>query len=222
MKKNLLFCLFIFAGTSVFAQYDDWMNQVMVENQTGKDILYLFFSPSDTSLWGPDLLGSSVVLSDGSSLEFDLFYPEIDAFFDCQAVDEEGNIYEVFRFHISDGQSGFLSLSSSDKASQVDMGDFVDNLISFTVENGCSEDFKYLFISPNDSMAYGANYLIDSPRFERYTERTVYIPDPGSGLVYDVMAVNDFDSTYSFSVELEPGNNDQWVDIVPEDLDEEY
>ena len=44
------------------------LNRITFKNDTGYDILYLFFSPGDSDLWGADILGTTRTLDDGEVL----------------------------------------------------------------------------------------------------------------------------------------------------------
>ena len=78
---------------------EDWdfdLVEVTLENDTGYDIWYLFFSPGDSDMWGVDQLDSSTVLEDGD--EISLFLPanSVSTRYDVHAVDEDEDTYTFF------------------------------------------------------------------------------------------------------------------------------
>lgn len=66
--------------------------QVTFVNDTGFEIYYLFFSPEDSAIWGPDILRSDVTLEDG--MEYSFFVPVSGPVnFNVKAVDEDDDTY---------------------------------------------------------------------------------------------------------------------------------
>ena len=209
-------------GLPLWAQFNpDWLNSVVFSNQTGQDIYYLFFSPSDSEQWAPDILGSEEVFSDGDLLERYLSYSGSSAFFDCQALDEEGNVYEVFRFRVSDDEEAYLELAGKDRTSKIDLDDFESRLIYFSVDNLTENEIYYLFLSPPDSDEYGIDFMDSGGSLEPGGSREVALLNTGDPLSLDLQAVDEYDQTYSFSVDLDTGLDSQYVEILPEDLDQE-
>lgn len=88
MKKIVLsLFLTVLCAAALFA-FDGY---VIVTNDTGYDIFYLYVSHTDASDWGDDVLGNQV-LSDGDSFRIDLEdYPS--SIFDIHAEDVDGDTY---------------------------------------------------------------------------------------------------------------------------------
>ena len=63
--------------------------QMTVTNRTGKQGMYLFVSPGDSSSWGPDLLDSQSYLENGDSHSFVISY-DPGTKFDMMLVDTDG------------------------------------------------------------------------------------------------------------------------------------
>jgi hypothetical protein len=68
------------------------MASVTLYNNTGFELYYLFFSPEDSSVWGPDILRSNVTLEDGDSYSF--YVPVSSAVtYNVRAIDEDDDEY---------------------------------------------------------------------------------------------------------------------------------
>jgi len=68
------------------------MASVTLYNNTGYELYYLFFSPEDSAVWGPDILRSDVTLEDGDVYSF--YVPVSSAVtYNVRAVDEDDDDY---------------------------------------------------------------------------------------------------------------------------------
>src|ERR1700726_4918043 len=67
-KGILVFTLFAVLGVSASAIAQTDRHRLTLENTSGFDIYEIHLSPTNDPFWGPDLLGSDGVLSDGSSI----------------------------------------------------------------------------------------------------------------------------------------------------------
>lgn len=70
--------------------------EVEIENDTGYDIQYLFFSPGDSAMWGVDQLDESTILRTGQSVSLLLPVESYDVRYDVQAVDEDRDSYTFY------------------------------------------------------------------------------------------------------------------------------
>lgn len=69
------------------------LGEITIVNETGYDIHYLFFSPSDSQMWGVDQLDKDTILTTGQSVSLLLPLQEYDVSYDVQAVDEDTDTY---------------------------------------------------------------------------------------------------------------------------------
>jgi hypothetical protein len=67
---------------------------VHIDNNTGHEIQYLFFSPSDTNAWGVDLLDEETTVADGDSHSFVLPVGRDKLKYELMGVDENGDEYQ--------------------------------------------------------------------------------------------------------------------------------
>lgn len=219
--KRIVLLLFL-ATVPLFAEFDpDWLNTVTFQNDTGSDIYYLFFSPSDSDIWAPDILGASTIFSNGDTLENYVLYSGASAYFDCQAIDEEGNVYEIYRQRITDKAEAVVRLSKENRTDRVDLDEFEENILQFSVDNLTGSELYYLFISPEDSEEYGIDFMDSESTLTDGDSLEVAVINLGEEFTYDLQAVDEFNQTYSFAVDLNPDLESQYVEVVPGDLDEE-
>lgn len=89
MKKILISAvILILLSASVFA----FNGYVIVTNDTGYDIYFLYISHENAEDWGEDVLASDQILSDGESFRYDVAKAPT-AVFDIMAEDEDGDSY---------------------------------------------------------------------------------------------------------------------------------
>lgn len=220
MKGILLFLLM--TSVPLFAEFNpDWLNTVTFYNDTGEDIYYLFFSPSDSEIWAPDVLGASTVFSTGEEQQYFLLYSDSSAYFDCQAIDEQGNVYEIYRQRISDKKEPYIEINGKNRTDTVDLEEFEENILQFSVDNFTGSEMYYLFISPTDSQEYGIDFMDSESTLPDGGTRELAVINLGRTFTYDLQAVDENNLTYSFSVDLNPDLESQYIEILPEDLDEE-
>lgn len=67
---------------------------VKITNRSGYDINYLFFSPSDSTMYGADILGSTRTLPNGSSYEFSVLKSGGRVSYDVWAADTDDDDYK--------------------------------------------------------------------------------------------------------------------------------
>lgn len=68
--------------------------EIELVNDTGYDIHYLFVSPSDSRMWGVDLLGDQAVFVDGGRFASMVQLATSPLSVDVQGVDEERDVYQ--------------------------------------------------------------------------------------------------------------------------------
>jgi hypothetical protein len=69
---------------------------VTLANDTDYEIWYLFFSPSDSNMWGVDQLDQSTILSPGDEISVLLPVSKKAVRYDVQAVDEDADTYTFY------------------------------------------------------------------------------------------------------------------------------
>lgn len=80
-------------GFSQFFKNPDSRTITSIENMLNTSISYLFISPSESSMWGADILGTKI-LSSGDSLRYILFYSGATVF-DVEAIDSMERSYRT-------------------------------------------------------------------------------------------------------------------------------
>jgi len=69
---------------------------VTISNDTDYEILYLFFSPGDSQMWGVDQLDRETTMTPGESVSVLLPVGDAVVRYDVQAVDEDEDTYTFF------------------------------------------------------------------------------------------------------------------------------
>ena len=91
MKKLLLAGIFLFLGA--FALTAQNLPTIKIVNNTGSTIYYIFISPSESDIWGEELLGEDV-LEDGQTFTCQLPEPLSKVrVYDFGVEDEDGEAY---------------------------------------------------------------------------------------------------------------------------------
>lgn len=96
MKKALLVLAIIMLGLVAVAAEDYY---VVVDNETGYDIYFLYVSHESSDDWEEDVLGDDI-LWDGDSVRVDL-YGYKTPYFDIHAIDEDGDTYTVWGLNVA-------------------------------------------------------------------------------------------------------------------------
>jgi hypothetical protein len=192
------------------------LNSIEFANNTGFDIMYLFFSPGDSEYWGPDILGSERILYDGESLGFYLHYPHSCDDFDFLAIDEDGDAYVIWDYTICDGSSEQIeiTLDHFEPDYTADM-DFVELSLNSSIDY----DIYFAFVSPRDSSMYGVDMLDEETILYPGETLSLVVPAGKSPAAYDVMVVDEDADTYSFWVEISSARSDWTFAVEPGDMD---
>jgi hypothetical protein len=150
MKKFFLLAL-VFLSAGLFGQMSETLNTITIQNNTGFEFIYIFFSPGDSEYWGPDILGADT-LPDGESAEFLVSYPDYSNDFDIMMVDEDGDTYSFYNYTISDDSPAYIEVTLDD----YDASDsFEMNFVTAEFRNELDYDIWYFFFSPADSTIRG-------------------------------------------------------------------
>ena len=191
------------------------LNLITFENRTGDDIRYIFLSPSDSQHWGTDILGSTRVLHDDDDLGFFIHYPDRCNEFDIYAISSTDQAYLVYGYEICDGEEANVRLTRRDLNDDAPEFDFT----TVQLANDTDYDIWYLFFSPGDSDMWGVDQLDKDTILNPGESVSLLIPAESKEVRYDVRAVDEDEDTYSFYVEITPGEDEQLFSVVNSDLD---
>ncbi len=198
---------------------DDYFNEISFRNKTGNTIYYLFFSPGDSEYWGPDVLGSTRTFDSGEEIGYYISFPGESADFDFKAVDEAGNVYELYGNTMVEGEVARIVITPDKMTENVDIDDFEEGLVALEINNLTGFELYYLFISPADSDMYGIDFMDYETTLMPDDSMEILMFASDDGIAYDLMAIDADDDSYSFQLTVEPGSQEQWVDISIDDLD---
>ena len=192
--------LVLIATASAFAFDPDELNKITFQNTTGTKIEMIFLSPGDSEFWGPDLIGADYVLKDGGSIGYYVHYPEASFKFDVLATDDQGNKFELRDLNLTDGKESIVKLTSKN------LNDTSPDFTLFTLEvtNNTGYEIDYLFISPNDSDAWGADLLDEETTLADGDSHSIVIPVGKDKVKYNLMAADEYADEYSFDLTLDP------------------
>ena len=204
----IVLALFI-AGFAFGIETSD-LNRVTFKNDTGYDILYLFFSPGDSDLWGADILGTTRTLDDGEIISFYIYYPDAANEFDFLAIDVDGDAYLIWDYTISDKREEQIVITLADLAN--DGWDL--DLAEVNLTNDTGYEIWYLFFSPGDSRMWGVDMLDDETILYDGDVLSLYVPVTDELARFDFLGKDEDDDEYEFYEEL--SNDDYEYDFVIE------
>lgn len=91
---------------------------VTLNNKSGYEMTYVFFSPADSSMYGADILGSANTLEDEGDHSFAILKPDDETKYDFWGVDEDNDEYK-FQVTIRPSQSNVsVDIELSDLVSE--------------------------------------------------------------------------------------------------------
>lgn len=191
------------------------LNLITFQNRTGSDIRYIFLSPSDSQYWGTDILGSTRVLNDDEELAFYIHYPDRCNDFDIYAIGADDEAFVVYGYEICDGKQAEVRLGRRDLKDDAASFDFA----SVEIANDTDYEIWYLFFSPGDSSMWGVDQLDKETILDPGESVSLLLPLTDAEVRYDVRAVDQDEDTYTFYVEIGPGNDEYLFSVVNSDLD---
>lgn len=174
------------------------LNRITFVNNTGYDIVYLFFSPGDSDYWGADILGTTRTLDDGEKVGFYIHYPDSTNAFDFLAIDEDGDAYIIWDYEITDGDAAVIEVTLDDLEGGYDL----PALATVNLINETGYDIWYVFFSPGDSRMWGIDMLDDETILESEEMLSLYVPVTDTATRYDFQGVDVDEDAYEFWVEL--------------------
>ncbi|MCK5201443.1 MAG: hypothetical protein KAR21_23980, partial [Spirochaetales bacterium] len=194
----------------------DWLNRVVFLNETVNNIEYIFISPGDSDFWGPEILGSERVLESRDNLGFYIFYPDDCNDFNILAIDSIGEALFIYDYTICDGTEENIVFSKKDMAEEEPHFDFM----TLDIYNEIKTEIYYIFVSPADSNMYGVDLLDEVTTILPGDYLSLLVPIGDDEVDYDVMAVDEYNDTYSFVLTLDPSYGyEQEVAIEMSDID---
>lgn len=212
----VLFAALLLAGVATGAAAIDPanLNRITFVNNTGYDIVYLFFSPGDSDFWGADILGTTRTLDDGQKAGFYIHYPDTTNEFDFLAIDEDGDAYLIWEYEITDGESAVIEVTLDDLEGGYDLPSMAT--VNFVNETGY--DIWYAFFSPGDSRMWGIDMLDDETILESEETLGLYVPVTDTPTRYDFHGVDDDEDAYEFWVELSSAESEYTYAIEFSDI----
>ena len=203
------------AAASAFAFDPSELNKITFENSTGTKIETIFLSPSDSEYWGPDIIGADFVVKDGGSLGYYIHYPEKTFKFDIMATDEAGHMFEVYNYVLTDGKESTITLTQKNLNSKAPEFTFA----TLKVTNNTVHELQYLFISPEDSDAWGVDLLDEESTLAAGDTHSIVIPIGKDKVTYNLMAADENNDEYVFDLTIDPAKGkDFTASIEAEDL----
>ena len=176
------------------------VNKVIIQNQVGAAIRFLFFSPSDSNHWGADILGSTRTLPHGSEIGFYAHYPDRCNSFDFMAIDENGRAYTDVRREICDGTQGSVVFSPGNLAPDAQTN---FRYVQLEITNSTAFQMVYVFVSPADSRMLGCDMLDQSTILGPGNSFTLLVPAEQQPVQYDIIGADQDDDLYYFRIELD-------------------
>lgn len=190
------------------------LNRVTFVNNSGFDMYYLFFSPGDSELWGPDILGTTRTLDDGEKVSFFLHYPDRTNNFDFLAVDEDGDSYLIWDYAITDGDEAVIEITLD----QFDGNFSMPTLAEVELTNETGYDMWYVFLSPGDSQMWGVDMLDAETILGTNETLNLFVPVTDDAARYDFLGVDEDEDTYQFYIEVSNAQSSYSVPIELSDL----
>ena len=217
MRKILLsvMLLAVLSAASAFAFDPEELNRITFVNSTGAKIQMIFLSPGDSEFWGPDIIGADYVLKDGGSIRYYVHYPQSSFNFDVLATDDAGRQFVHRNLKMVDGKEQTITLTR--KGLDSTATEF--SLATLEVENDTGNEIQYLFISPADSDAWGADLLDAESTLADGDSHAIVIPVGKQKAPYNLFAQDGEGRSYFFNVTIDPSKGKEFtVSIEKGDL----
>ena len=201
-------------ASPLFAVNPAALNRVTFVNNTGFEIIYLFFSPGDSDYWGADILGTTRTLGDGEKVGFFIHYPDYENEFDFLAIDEDGDAYIIWDYVVSDDGPSGIEITLNDLEGGYDL----PRLATVNLANESGYDIWYTFFSPGDSRMWGVDMLDDETILEAGEKLNLFVPVGSDPIRYDCGSVDEDEDFYQFTVELSDARTEYTWAIELSDL----
>lgn len=205
--------VFCAAGQACFGLSSQELAKVVVGNETGKTLRYLFSSPSDSQQWGPDLLGAKS-MRHGTALSYFIHYPGNRARFDLLALDTENYAYLVEGFAMQEGRDTVIQLTTRHC-----IGPSRALAISHVyITNASKYSFSYLFFSPERSSSWGFDILNDRSNLEPGESLSFTVPVGEKPYDFEILALSREQAIVQKQVRLSQAKPQVFIDFTVDDL----
>jgi hypothetical protein len=168
--------------------------EITFGNRTGRTIVYLFVSASESSCWGPDILGTHVYLYDEDTVTR-LVQP---GSYDFLAIDERGDAYLFWDFLVDDERSSRITLGASDREGGWDL----PLLANVTIVNATEYRMESVYFSPADRTAGGADLLARASPLLPDANISFLVPVGSDPMRFSVHSVDENGREYGFNFSL--------------------
>jgi hypothetical protein len=202
MRKGVLVVLLVItvAVSMAYAMDPDELEKVTFTNNTGTKIEMIFLSPGDSDYWGPDLVGADYYIKDGGTISYYIYQPEDTFKYDIMATDDKGNKFELRDYTISSSKEATVRFTKSNLNSSAPSF----TLETIAVTNNTGAEIYYLFVSPNDSDAWGADLLDSETTLADGDTHSIVIPVGKDKVKYNLLGYDENGDEYMFDVTLDP------------------
>ncbi len=152
----------------------------------------------------------------GAKIGYFVHYPGKSFKFDIMATDNKGNKFEIHDFVMTDGKEASVTLTKSNLDQEAP--DFT--LATVHIENNTGHELQYLFVSPDDSDAWGVDLLDEETTVPDGEEHSFVLAVGSQKVKYNLMAVDENDDEYKFNMTIDPNKKKEFTwSIDPSDLD---
>jgi len=207
------FCCFSIVAPGAWALSSQELSKVTISNETGKTLKYLFTSPSDSNIWGPDLLGARA-LKYGGVGSYYIHYPGNKARFDLLALDTLNDAYLVQALLVIEGQDTVVKIGRIQY-----IGPYRNLKISHVyVTNVSKHSFSYLFFSPEESASWGFDILTDTSTLEPGESISFSVPVGKKSQRYEILALSREQAIVQRQVVLSEDVPQIYIDFTISDL----
>ena len=205
--------LLLLFGELAAALSSQELSKVTISNETGVTLRYLFTSPSDSKVWGPDILGSRS-LKFGSVDSYYIHYAGSHARFDLLALDSDNDAYLV---------EGLLMVEARDTVLQIGRGQYIGPYRSMKIShiyvtNATKHSFSYLFFSPQESKSWGFDILNDTTSLEPGDTISFAIPVGRASTRFEILALSREQAIVQREVVLNVNKPEVYIDFTVSDL----
>ena len=193
-----------------YEQAEVYSGTIEIFNNTGYTVYYVYISPSSSSNWGADRLGSEVLYTGDtvkvSSLDISSRTP-----YDIMLVDEDNDTYTMSNLTLRANQRIEFRLSDIDDTSPL----FTASNSFITLINNTGYTIFYVYVSPSSSNNWGIDLLGEDVLL---TGNSVRVPLPeNTNEQYDIKLIDlDEDSYTRMNVRLV---NNQQIEFTIMDID---
>jgi len=156
-------------------------------------VCFVYISPSSSSDWGNDWLGSDETVDSGDSRTFGLPSDT----YDMYAEDCDGNtLDEQYDVSVTNDVDWIIGQAGGQSASA-----------SITLNNNSGQEICFVYVSAASSSDWGDDWLGESETVESGDSRTFYLDAPG---VYDMYAENCDGSTLDEQYDVVVNGSIDW------------